>query len=164
MITNTIICSMRLTSTLRAAPVPKIPVNLFTQNSCIEQTFCQKALKNFLCHVRPTSDSLWIQNLFFEHLPLYTNRRTERKRRRICDIALNAAANYTTRPVQNVMFARAAVFLSLLKNSTSCVKSWDQDSKLKRSSIVSRERITWSGGSARKNSMCQNITFWQQRR
>jgi len=122
-----------------------------------KKIYCQKELKNFLCHVRPTAPSLWIRNLFFEHLPLYTNRRTERKRRRICDIALNAAANYTMRPVQNVMFARAVVFLSLLKNSTSYVKSWDQDSKLKRSSTDSRERITWSGGSARKNSICQNI-------
>ena len=64
------------------------------------------------------------------------------KRRRICDIALNAAANYITHHSRNVTFARAAVFLSLLKNSTSCAKSNDQTMRPKRSSINSREKTT----------------------
>jgi len=81
------------------------------------------------------------------------------KRRRTCDIVLNAAANYTTGPVRKVMFARVADFLSLLKSFTSYVKSKDQNSKPMRNSTNKRERITLSGGSARKNSICKNVTF-----
>ena len=64
------------------------------------------------------------------------------KRRILCDTVLNAAANCITRPIQNVMFARAAAFLSLLKNSTNCGKNKDPNSRLKRISANKPEKIT----------------------
>jgi len=62
--------------------------------------------------------------IYFSSIYLYILTYEQKgKRRRTCDIVLNAAANYTTGPVRNVMFARAADFLSLLKSFTSYVKS-----------------------------------------
>jgi hypothetical protein len=62
--------------------------------------------------------------MYFSSIYLYILTEEQKgERRRICDIALNAAANYNMNPVRNVMFARAAVFLSPLKNSSSCGKS-----------------------------------------
>ena len=64
------------------------------------------------------------------------------KRRVLCDIVLNAAANYNMCPVQNGMFARAAAFLSLLKNFMSCGKNKDPTLRQKRTSANKQERIT----------------------
>jgi len=60
-------------------------------------------------------DTPWIlheSGIYFSSIYLYILTDEQRgKRRRICDIALNAAANYNMNLVRNVMFARAAVFL-----------------------------------------------------
>jgi hypothetical protein len=62
--------------------------------------------------------------IYFSNIYLYILTEEQKgKRRRTCDIALNAAENYNMNPIRNVMFARAADFLSPLKNSSSCVKN-----------------------------------------
>jgi hypothetical protein len=71
-----------------------------------------------------TPQLLHESEIYFSSIYLYILTEEQKgKRRRTCDIALNAAANYNMYPLRNVMFAKAAVFFSLLKNSSSCVKS-----------------------------------------
>jgi hypothetical protein len=77
----------------------------------------------------------------------------------ICGIALNAAENYTTYLTQNATFARAAGFLSLLKNSTNFGTKCDQHLKPKKSNTNKREKTTSNGGSAKRNNLSKNVTF-----
>ena len=88
---------------------------------------------HLLCDFKIHFSSIYLYILMYEQ---------KEKRRTICDIALNVAANYNTHPLRNVTFARAVAFLSLLKNSTSYAKDNDQNMRQMRSSASKRERIT----------------------
>jgi len=69
-----------------------------------------------------TPQLLHESEIYFSSIYLYILTEEQKgERRRICDIVLNAAANYTMHPLRNVMFARAAAFLLPLKNSSRCV-------------------------------------------
>jgi hypothetical protein len=71
-----------------------------------------------------TPQLLYESKIYFSSIYLYIlTEEQKRKGEEICAIVPNAAENYNTCPVRNVTFARAAVFLSLLKNSTNYVKS-----------------------------------------